>query len=101
MHPTFLDTHKGHIVEAVGQSIGFLFPVLIYTYTIHDIGIAAAFVGVRGLMRHDARCVFLIGNHHLLHHRYPSYNFGEYWIDYLCGTLYPNEKEQIAGILYH
>ena len=101
MHPTFLDTHKGHIVETVGQSIGFLFPLIIYTYTLQDVCIAAAFVSVRGLMRHDDRCIFLIGNHHLLHHRYPSYNFGEYWIDYVCGTLYPNEKEQIAGILYH
>ena len=26
------------------------------------------------MMRHDERCIFLIGNHHLLHHKYPNYN---------------------------
>jgi sterol desaturase/sphingolipid hydroxylase (fatty acid hydroxylase superfamily) len=38
------------------------------------------------MMRHDDRCSFIIGNHHLIHHQYPNYNYGEYWIDYLCKT---------------
>jgi hypothetical protein len=51
-------------------------------------------------MRHDERFVWLIGNHHLLHHRFPHYNFGEYWLDQLGGTLYPDRKEAVSGILY-
>ena len=35
------------------------------------------------MVRHDYRCVWLIGNHH----KYYNCNYGEYWIDYWCGTL--------------
>jgi hypothetical protein len=27
------------------------------------------------------------GGHHLEHHRRPLCNYGEVWIDWLCGTL--------------
>jgi sterol desaturase/sphingolipid hydroxylase (fatty acid hydroxylase superfamily) len=52
------------------------------------------------MMRHDDRFSWLIGNHHILHHKYPKYNFGEYWIDKMFGTLYPNKSEYIYGELY-
>ena len=52
------------------------------------------------MMRHDERCIWLIGNHHLLHHKYSQYNFGEYWLDALCGTKYPNHAEYKHGFLY-
>jgi sterol desaturase/sphingolipid hydroxylase (fatty acid hydroxylase superfamily) len=52
------------------------------------------------MLRHDNRFSWLIGNHHLLHHKYVKYNFGEYWIDCLCGTNYPNQNEYIYGKIY-
>jgi sterol desaturase/sphingolipid hydroxylase (fatty acid hydroxylase superfamily) len=70
------------------------------SYDITDIIAILIFLNVRGMMRHDDRMIFLIGNHHYLHHLYPNYNFGEYWIDSLCGTLYPKKEERIAGLLY-
>ena len=42
------------------------------------------------MMRHDRRFIFIVGNHHLLHHKYQKYNYGEYWIDMLCGTKFKN-----------
>ncbi len=29
---------------------------------------------------------------YLLHHKHPKYNFGEYWIDSIFGTLYVPNK---------
>ena len=52
------------------------------------------------MMRHDTRFVWLIGNHHILHHQYTNYNFGEYWLDKLGGTCYPNKDEYIIGLIY-
>jgi sterol desaturase/sphingolipid hydroxylase (fatty acid hydroxylase superfamily) len=52
------------------------------------------------MMRHDDRFTWLIGNHHLLHHKYPQYNYGEYWLDWLGGTLYPLREEAKQGWLY-
>jgi sterol desaturase/sphingolipid hydroxylase (fatty acid hydroxylase superfamily) len=58
------------------------------------------FLNVRGMMRHDERFVWLIGNHHLLHHLHPQHNYGEYWLDRIGGTLYPTRVEAKAGLLY-
>ena len=52
------------------------------------------------MMRHDDRFTWLIGNHHLLHHKYPQYNYGEYWLDWLGGTLYPLREEAKQGLIY-
>ncbi len=52
------------------------------------------------MLRHDKRFVWLIGNHHLLHHKYPRYNFGEYWLDKLFKTNYPNINEYEYGMIY-
>ena len=98
--PNYLDTYVGHVIESPFQGIGMFFPFILLTYTAYDIFIILAFLNVRGMMRHDERFIFLIGNHHLLHHKYPKYNFSEYWIDYLCGTTYPNESEYKRGLIY-
>lgn len=87
--PEYYDTYVGHILEGPFQGMGMFIPFLVWEYSTYDIFIILLLLNVRGMMRHDERFVFLIGNHHLLHHRYPTYNFGEYWIDYLCGTLPP------------
>ena len=99
--PTFLDTYLGHVIEGPFQSIGTFFPfVMGLKYSYYDVILILVLLNTRGMMRHDERCVFLIGNHHLLHHRYPKYNFGEYWIDSICGTRYKN-NEYKRGLLYY
>ena len=98
--PSFLDTYEGHMFEGPFQGIGMFFPFIIYTYNMYDIFIILLLLNIRGMMRHDERFVFLIGNHHLLHHKYPNYNFGEYWIDSICGTKYKNKNEYKYGLIY-
>ena len=98
--PKFMDTYHGHPFESLFQSVGMFIPFIIYSYNFLDIFIILLFLNIKGILRHDERGIFLIGNHHLLHHKYPNYNFGEYWIDTLCGTRYPNEKEYKYGLIY-
>jgi len=98
--PTIWDSYEGHWVENIIQGWGTFFPFVLYSYSLIDIGIILLFINVRGMMRHDERFIWLIGNHHLLHHRYPRYNYGEYWLDRLFATLYPKREEAISGLLY-
>ena len=76
------------------------FPYTVYTYTLRDTLLVLAFLNIRGMMRHDPRWSWLIGNHHILHHKYSEYNFGEYWMDTLCGTRYPKNSEYKYGLIY-
>ena len=98
--PTWLDTSDSSVVENILQSIGLFLGPLYYQKLTTDFVIASGLISVRGLMRHDDRCTFLIGNHHLLHHQYLSYNFGEYWLDYIFGTMYPNYAEHKRGFIF-
>ena len=98
--PQLLDTYVGHSLEGPFQGLGMMLPFIVYDFYIFDFFMILLFLNIRGMMRHDERFIFLIGNHHLLHHRYPNYNFGEYWIDYLCGTKYPHDNEYKKGLIY-
>jgi len=80
------DTYIAHPVEDMVQGVGMFFPFVYYTYTITDVVLVLAILNVRGMIRHDVRMAWLT-NHHILHHKYMDYNYGEFWIDYLCGTL--------------
>ena len=91
--PMFLDTYVGHILESPFQGIGMFFPYLILKYSILDFLITLAFLNIRGMMQHDERCIFIMGEHHLIHHRYNKYNYGSYWIDYICGTNFKECEE--------
>lgn len=82
-----MDTYLGHPLEGPFQGIGMFAPYIFYNYSFAETAIILAFLNVRGMMRHDDRCSWLIGNHHLVHHKYPNYNYGEYWIDALCSTV--------------
>jgi lathosterol oxidase len=95
---TFADTYVAHWVEGPLQSVGVLLPLLFYHST--SFLVAVSFLQLRGLARHDKRSNWLIGNHHLLHHKDPRYNFGEYWLDTLFGTRYPVKEEYEYGYLY-
>lgn len=98
---TYEDTNKAHILENFIQPLGIFIPFLFCKEKISISFIAAsAFVYIRGMMRHDHRCIYWIGNHHILHHKYINCNYGEYWIDSLFGTVYHNPKEYVYGILY-
>ena len=77
-------------------------PFIFYSINIKIFIIILCILNIRGMLRHESNkyAVYIIGNHHLLHHKYPNYNYGEYWIDYICGTLYPNQIEYQRGLLY-
>ena len=98
--PTYEDTYLADTVETVFQGVGFMFPAIGYTYTLQDFALVLLFLNIRGMMAHDPRFAFLIGNHHLLHHKYGNCNYGQYWIDSLCGTRHKIEKDYVYGNLY-
>ncbi len=100
INPKFTDTYRGHFIEGPFQSLGFLLPFLFYDFNLVELIIAGIFVNIRGMMRHDNRTIWLIGNHHLLHHKYFNINYGEYWIDNLFGTSIQNKNMIKKGMLY-
>lgn len=96
---TYRDTYVGHYVESIVQGLGLFLPLLWLNVNLSFI-YALLIINLRGMMRHDIRCIPWIGNNHILHHTYPKYNFGEYWLDYLCGTQCPHLDEYKAGFIY-
>jgi sterol desaturase/sphingolipid hydroxylase (fatty acid hydroxylase superfamily) len=89
--PTALQTYTGHWAEGAFQGLGALVPWTFLEVSWAEFAFVLVLLNMRGMMRHDERFVWLIGNHHLLHHKFPRYNYGEYWLDSLFGTRYPNE----------
>lgn len=98
--PTALDTYHDHWFESVFQSLGYFLPFLFGIWAPYQLAAALVFVNARRIARHDPRTVRWIGNHHLLHHLHPQYNFGDYWIDRLCGTSYPSGEEVRRGLVH-
>ena len=96
----YSDTNEAHWIENVVQPIGILIPCFTHGFYVSPLIISFIIISIRGLMRHDDRFSWLMGNHHLLHHKYPNYNFGEYWIDKTCCTLCPHKHEYIYGNIY-
>jgi len=87
---TYTDAYMGHVVEK-GMDVCIIFiPNLLLTrpVSLYDMCIIIAFIVSRGCMKHDKRWEWLVGRHHLLHHKHPHYNYGEYWMDYICGSAY-------------
>jgi lathosterol oxidase len=89
--PVFYEAYVGHPVEHVFQTLGLFFP-LFFTLHVPSLATAFVFVNIRGLLQHDKRCIWLIGNHHLLHHKYYVCNYGQYWIDFCMGTIHEKNK---------
>ena len=97
--PHWHDTYHGHWAESVGQSVGFVLPWLFTSFWSWPASLLALlFVNARGLARHDPRTMTWIGNHHLLHHQFPAWNFGEYWLDWLNGTTCPYQNRVVDGV---
>ena len=104
--PNYSDAYVGHIIEIGGQNIGVFIPCLLGYIDYRSLLFAGLVIHIRNLIRHDTRCNFLTGNHHLLHHAYLNCNYGEYWIDSLLGTAYndnkndANNKKYTYGLIY-
>ena len=99
-NPVFTDTYTGHWVEGPFQGLGVFLPYYFMDFDVYAFIVAIILINIRGMMRHDSICNWLIGNHHLLHHKHPKYNYGEYWIDWLCGTRYIKDDEYEYGLVY-
>jgi len=103
---TFTDAYVGHRSEGIFQGLGMGAPFLLFEYdlyeptTIVSFGTALVLINLRGMARHDDRSTWLIGNHHLLHHVHPNTNYGEYWLDTVFGTRFPDDKEYEKGLIY-
>ena len=88
----YYDYYTGHLVEIPFTSLGLGVAIYLYNLYIYQFLLCVAFINIRGMLQHDKRFVFLVGEHHLLHHKYITYNYGEYWVDYLFGTFYINNS---------
>lgn len=95
-----LDAYEGNIFESIVQSLGVFLPYFIFDIDMVYLIISCFITNLRGLLRHDNRFSWLIGNHHILHHKNKKYNYGEYWIDKLFGTQYPYKEDYIFGKIY-
>jgi sterol desaturase/sphingolipid hydroxylase (fatty acid hydroxylase superfamily) len=96
--PLWSDTYYGHWLEGPFQSFGFLAPWLLgfgFSWAPWETAAAVAFAQLRGLARHDRRLGWLIGEHHLEHHRRGNVNYGEPWLDWLAGTAADSGRQAI------
>ena len=95
----YTDTYIAHYLETPIQSLGIFIPIFFIVFNLKNFVYSIIILNIRGMLRHDYRFIWLVGNHHLLHHKYPQYNYGEYWLDYLFGTNL-NNNECISGLIY-
>ena len=94
-NPDYLDYYNVNIIEIPFTSIGLFLAIYIYKIYIYQLLFSIAFINIRGIMSHDTRFIFLVGDHHLKHHKYFKCNYGEYWLDFIFGTLHNNTKLNI------
>jgi lathosterol oxidase len=87
IQPEYYDFYNIHILELPISNVGLFLAIYLYKIYIYQLVCAIIFINMRGLMEHDSRCAALVGNHHLLHHQYFTCNYGEYWLDYIFGTV--------------
>lgn len=86
--PDYYDYYNIHILEVPFTSIGLIFAIYLYKLYIYQLLYAIVFINVRGILMHDNQFIYLVGDHHLIHHKYYKCNYGEYWLDYIFGTVY-------------
>ena len=72
--------------ESVLTPLGLFIPMPLVGFSLPAFICASGFCSVRAFAHHDRRCVDLVGDYHLKHHRNPRFNFGQPWIDRLFGT---------------
>ena len=102
--PKAPDTYLASPIETIFQGVGVFFPSLYLQITnpvdLDFLIITLFLINIRGMMAHDHRFVWLIGNHHLLHHKYNNCNYGQFYIDYMLGTCHPRKEEYRYGLIY-
>lgn len=94
IHPTATTSYYGHISEDIVSFISIMLTFLIFypNISILSTTIGAIYTGCRGLAQHEPRFVnhpilkYLCDDHHLLHHKHFTGNYGAKWIDWLHGT---------------
>ena len=86
-HPTWQDTMTAHAAENAVSGLGVLWPMFLTNASMHGCLAAWLFCFARGFARHDARCAWLVGTHHLMHHTQPDANFSAIYVDWICGTV--------------
>lgn len=79
------------------QCLGFIVPLIYIDQQPIHVLLSILIISLRGRLRQNERFVWLMGNHYILHHKYPKYNFGEYWLDRGFGTDYPDKDEYVYG----
>ncbi len=84
---SFRDTYVGHWAESVFQSLGVFVPMMV-EWNATALLCAVVFINIKGMFRHEVRCVWIVGKHHILHHQYRNFNYGERYLDVLFGTQY-------------
>jgi lathosterol oxidase len=87
IHPKYYDYYTIHILEIPLTSIGLFLSIYLYKLYIYQLLCSIIFINIRGILEHDNTFICFIGKHHLIHHKYFKCNYGEYWLDYLFGTL--------------
>jgi len=97
---TMGDAYEGHLLESPFQGAGVFIPLFFLSFDIYTLFASLILINIRGMLRHDTRFIWLIGNHHILHHRYPQSNFGEYWLDNLLGTAHLDKNDYVYGAIY-
>jgi len=87
---TFFNSYTSHIIEKPLSYAGALIPYLFIcpSPNYYAILLSLLFINIRDALRHDKRFIHIVGDHHLLHHQYPQYNFGEEWLDNFFWTKY-------------
>jgi sterol desaturase/sphingolipid hydroxylase (fatty acid hydroxylase superfamily) len=86
--PDYYDYYNIHVLELPFTSIGLIFAIYLYKLYIYQLLYAIIFINVRGILMHDNQFIYLLGDHHLVHHKHYKCNYGEYWLDYIFGTVY-------------
>jgi lathosterol oxidase len=86
--PSFSDYYNVHILEIPLTSLGLFLALYLHKIYIYQLIYSIIFINVRGMLEHDDRFIILVGDHHIKHHLLFTCNYGEYWLDYIFGTLY-------------
>ena len=86
---TYLHAASAHLVENILTNVGFIIPVVLFKTDTKTTIITYLFISIRGGLRHEKSLCWLIGTHHIDHHEYPNYNYSTYIVDYVFGTVKP------------
>ena len=84
----YYDFYTIHIMEIPVTSMGLFAAIYLHKLYIYQLLLCVLFINIRGMLSHDNKYIDYVGDHHLLHHKYYKCNYGEYWVDYIFGTLH-------------